>query len=120
MPTYVRDAADPNGQTFIDHGGGRLEPVTTPDSIIERAARADHKAYCKDRMRMGVHPADLPEWEELGPDGRFYFTDRVRSILRAIREPSEAMLVAGTLRNPVDAPVILQAWQAMIDAALAE
>lgn len=27
MPTYVRDCADPSGQTFIDHGGGRLEVV---------------------------------------------------------------------------------------------
>lgn len=85
---------------------------------LERAARALHKDYIEERIRNGVKPSDLPSWDDLGSDGRLYFTHKVRAILTAIREPSDYMAAAGTL--PDREPLAEDVWKAMIDAALAE
>lgn len=64
---------------------------------IERAARALHKDYVENRIRMGVKPEDLPAWEDLGPDGQLSFYAPARAVLTAIREPSEGMTKADVL-----------------------
>lgn len=78
------------------------------DPIIKRAARALAEAD-------GV-PSEADD---------LYHAMRVRTVLRAIREPSEAMVRAGA--EPVFAgsgvkadAKALEVWQAMIDAAMGE
>lgn len=108
MPTFVRDCSDPNGKTYIEHGGGRLEEVATRNSIIERAARA---LYCS--APHDFDPSEMGE-DDTWPD----LVDQVRAVLRALREPTREMHFAG---EAVDEPRRSDdVWQAMIDAALAE
>lgn len=81
---------------------------------IERAARVLHKRYVEERIRNGVKPPDLPTWEDLGEDGRFYFTAPVRDVLEAIRidDPLSPILEAGRCTTGH--------WNRMIDALLEE
>lgn len=78
---------------------------------IERAARA----LC---ALAGVDPNSTCDVHMPGdPDAIFAwagFRPQVRTVLQAIREPSEAMMVAGECAPP-EATAI---WRAMIDAAL--
>jgi len=91
---------------------------------LERAARALHNIYTKEKERSGAR--NMPVWEELGPDGEFYFNHRARAAIAAIREPSEGMIeMAKNARHsvPEGSPhgiVFNHAWAAMIDALLAE
>lgn len=84
---------------------------------LERAARALHTIYTDEKERSGAR--DMPSWDELGDDGRFYFTHRVRAVLQAIREPSEAMIEAASDEGGCDGTHI-SVYRAMIDAALVE
>ncbi len=75
-----------------------------PQTIIERAARA---------MYANVGP----DWSWDDPDAegmRHLYRENVRVALAALREPTEAMLAAGTSVDPA------LRYRAMIDAALAE
>lgn len=71
------------------------------------------------------------EWDELGepPNTHDCAREIVRTVLLAIREPSEAMVQAATSfetfegkmqHNEHEAGVARETWQAMIDAALEE
>lgn len=88
---------------------------------IERAARA----LCElDGNPPGATMDGKPLWQDYLP--------KVRAVLTAIREPSEAMLSGGELDFETDGgggfnvPVwvygerVMQVWQGVIDAALAE
>lgn len=92
---------------------------------IERAARVLHKCYIEERIRNGVKPSDLPAWDDLGVDGRYYFTAPVRAVLTEIREPSEHAMGCGAYRLPgIDAATkqakARDVYRAMIDAMLEE
>lgn len=105
-PTYIRDAADPSGQMYIDHGGGRREPVERRESVIERAARAVRDA-------LPCEQCALP----LGGEETI-----ARAVLAAIREPSEAVMMAGMAKadETSHGVAVGPIWSAMIDAALEE
>jgi hypothetical protein len=86
--------------------------------LIERAARALAKAQ-----------SGVDDWDALDEAFQANLVDHVRAVLRAIREPSESLKVAGSREGgwadwyDTDAGTEEQAsnvWQAMIDAALVE
>lgn len=93
---------------------------TTP---LERAARALHADYIAEKQRHGIKLADLPAWDDLGDDGRYYFESKARVVLQAIREPSRNMVDAARDVGPA-APYGLgetrEKWRTFIDAALSE
>lgn len=76
---------------------------------LERAARALHAEYLSERKRFGVKPSDLPTWEKLGEDGIYSFTSTVRTVLAAMREPTDEMLKAGKCT--------VEHWHRMVDIA---
>ncbi|UAB76969.1 hypothetical protein INR77_08920 [Erythrobacter sp. SCSIO 43205] len=82
--------------------------MTNP--IIERAARAIVAADNRDPD--AIHPLGLgkPQWQ--------HYTKQAEAVLRAIREPSEEMIKAGSCGG--DWPHASETWQAMIDAALGD
>lgn len=79
----------------------------TEQSPLERAARALVKTYRVKRV----------PWASDEPKPADY--KAARAVLMAIREPSEAMITAGTDYRPVHPEVrSKECWIAMIDAAL--
>lgn len=83
-----------------------------PNPIIERAARAIQDEY--DRQNSGAL---------IGEGGDLHAPEAMaRAVLRAIREPSEAMNRAGWKSDLPFTPSIRVdvLWQAMIDAALSD
>lgn len=90
------------------------------DSPIERAAREMMALYFPD-----ADPDELNEGEPLW----WCRLDELANILRAIREPSEAMVKAGNASKPYNVegycegtvhPVCQRSWPAMIDTLIAE
>jgi hypothetical protein len=73
--------------------------------IIERAARALAR-------RDSNGPGDESEWPS--------YTNDVRAVLRAIREPSEGMVEAYLRPKKMKFDGAVATWQAMIDAAMGE
>jgi len=109
---------------------------------LERAAKALHESrqplrYIRDPLNPTVPPVakamgDAVAWEELTPDQRSQVIEEVRTVLTAVREPSEAMAEAGSGADLTESGYDLsyvvylaedgatECWQGMIDAALAE
>lgn len=79
---------------------------------LERAARA----LFADLNGLTEEIEIEDEWAMATPDARKAFMDDVRTVLLAIREPSEAMQNAAGRERPT----YYAYWQAMIDALLAE
>lgn len=110
----------------------------TPEQMREAAATKaieasslyldrEYEIYCRTiAARIRAIPITPPEptmkdriaWVPLG-SGRM---DHVNKILEAMREPTEAMIDAGSTLSPWHAPrkAVAAIYQAMIDAALAE
>jgi hypothetical protein len=101
--------------------------IPVADSMIERMARA----MClsgrdADDIGGGAHP--MGAWLDHGEPWWTGYCDAARSVLTAMREPTEAMERAGygnSKGDPdnigfVDNPDPITAYQAMIDAALEE
>jgi hypothetical protein len=92
-----------------------------PDSMIERAAEAFLTAIesqSSDRSaapRVYRKPPDLSDVQIMG---QVDVRSAMLAALRAIREPSEAMEIAGV--PPAMSRDPLRTYQAMIDAALTE
>lgn len=86
------------------------------DPIIERAARALSENLAAQAEKLGFVSSDAGRYPV--PDGCFDMDEATRAVLRAIREPSEAMARVGAY--VADTGAALPAWQAMIDAALGE
>jgi hypothetical protein len=89
----------------------------TEQSIIERAARALFESQPR-----------IERWDDLDPNSKSIFLHKARKVIKAIREPSEAMIEVGKKRrvkdvreypDRVEVDTMIN-WQAMIDAALAE
>lgn len=81
--------------------------------IIEAGARA-----------LALAQSGVDEFDALDEGFRETLRENVRAVLRAIREPTDHMLISGRAPLPEhDEPLLEDAencWQAMIDAALAE
>lgn len=98
--------------------------VAMPDPIIERAARALSENLAAQAEKLGFVSSDAGRYPVL--DGCFDMDEATRAVLRAIREPSEAMVRTGgsQCNNPddfeCDGDQAVATWQAMIDAALGE
>ena len=73
-------------------------------NIVERAAKAI----------LELHPSW--SWEKANEATRRYYRELARAAIIAMREPTEAMLLAGWGRFAKDAG--LATWQAMIDEAV--
>jgi len=83
-------------------------------SPLERAARIIAGPRADEMVQAGNpigEPCDYPAWMLCLPDAR--------SILEALREPSEGMVAAVSDMSLMDNNPT-QDWQAMIDAALSE
>jgi hypothetical protein len=87
-----------------------------PDTMIERVAAI-------------VAEASGRSWLSLGEESRGWFIKEARRILTAMREPTEAMTSASAEvsgyngyygEEPDNRQAAKEAWQVMIDAALAE
>lgn len=81
--------------------------MTKTKPALERAARA----LC----HLAGHPENIkfegkPMWQSFLPEAR--------AVLTAIREPSEAMILAGVMHSGQDEDDIRLPWQSMIDAVL--
>ncbi len=99
--------------------------MSEPNPIIERAARELAQQAEKYRPH-NTAPAMIPPEPELDWEA---FVPQVQAVLRATREPSEAMVQAGDvadyectegismLQLGIDPAIV---WQAMIDAALGD
>ena len=87
----------------------------TEQSIIERAARALFESQPR-----------IERWDDLDPNSKSIFLHKARKVIKAIREPSAAMIEAGLAecyadwRESVCREFLPDIWKAMIDAALAE
>lgn len=82
------------------------------DTIIERAAKALAKAQ-----------SGVDVYDALDEGMQDTLRENVRAVVEAMREPSERMAKAGAADMPGNTTpphVAETAWQAMIDAALAE
>lgn len=87
--------------------------MTTEMTMIERVARAVHKAI-DETMPKRV----WQRWEDITPQARRAMYIRARATIRAMREPTHEMLLAppaqdGDWSNERDI-----FWKGMIDAAL--
>lgn len=78
-------------------------------TILTRAARALCKAQSGDDV-----------YDDLEPEAQEAARKHVRAVLEAIREPSEEMLARTVAMLPDEINRATGAWQAMIDAALAD
>ncbi len=94
--------------------------MTDTPEMVERAAKALYE---------NVYGPG--HWDNTAPHIKGLWYDRVRAVIKAMREPTEAMLVAvwppeqteRTGKSPDDAwqdqdITAIDVWQAMIDAAL--
>jgi hypothetical protein len=83
----------------------------TEQSIIERAARALFESQPR-----------IERWDDLNPNCKSIFLHKARKVIKAIEEPSEAMIEACDYVAGTQCPknFLKIRWQAMIDAALAE
>ena len=75
--------------------------------MVEKVARAIHMCA------MQQEP-DLAPWEKLGSPFKNDYLFQARAAFAAIREPTEEMMESGWQQMPE----LLEAWRAMIDAAL--
>jgi hypothetical protein len=58
-------------------------------------------------------------YNETSPNNRYLYLKLARAAIAAMREPTEAMLKAGTLAYETPGKgFLIGAWQAMIDAAM--
>lgn len=100
-------------------------------SMIENAGQAILTELMKqaEEYNLGVpYVASEDGLSEVVIDGRFDLRDVARAVLLTMREPTDAMQIAGygnTKGDPdhtgiVDNPEPEDAWRAMIDAALEE
>lgn len=81
---------------------------------VERGARA---LYVGRLWRLGVvgpHVLRHPEWEEMDTAAREPWRQLMRAAIEAMREPTDAMIDAGTPHLSIAE----HAWRAMIDEAL--
>lgn len=88
------------------------------DSMVERVARAAQCEWSQAQELIGLPPE---EWDGLKEPVRHYWRVTARAAIAAMREPTEAMLVAGHQAHAADPNSVLPAvWRAMINAVLAE
>lgn len=66
------------------------------DSMVERVARATYEKYME-----GVEDLE-PKWDEMEESHRHRMIDAARAGMEAMREPTEAMIVAGDDAPPND------------------
>jgi hypothetical protein len=87
----------------------------TEQSIGERAARALFESQPR-----------IERWDDLDPNSKSIFLHKACKVIKAIREPSEAMIEAALphcwvdWRESVCREFLPDIWKAMIDAAFAE
>lgn len=85
----------------------------TEQSMVEKVARAICDSDFCDNGDHGAGEA----WADMDEQQRDYYRDNARAAIKALREPTEAMLIAAAEINGL---AIIPEWCAAIDAALAE
>lgn len=91
--------------------------------MVERAARTLHASQIR------VHRAEdiWPDWDHDTPEAQERCRVHVRTVIAAMREPTEAMQERGAAAGPPspnwDGPTVMEGeaediWRAMIDQAL--
>ncbi len=95
------------------------------ETMVEQSARAAYEYF---RLNWWTDPTD--PWEKLSDAGREHWIASQRAAIAAMREPTEAILVAGVKATisrcfcgqsaHPDCDDMETGWRAMIDAALAE
>lgn len=81
--------------------------------MVERVARSIYER-ARPSADFGV---DMASWESAAPSTRSDLRELARTVIAAMREPSQAMVDAGV---EAVSDGICDAWYAMIDAALEE
>jgi len=102
------------------------------DSMIETVARAAYERMIEGIKTMHPIPGqEFPDekWDGLAPELQQHWRDIARAAIAAMREPTEAMLEAGTTHGITAYRCTMtqlrhgdaeETWWAMIDAALKE
>lgn len=80
--------------------------------IVERVARRMRFEY----VDSFGYPNGFSSWDDMDAQERALWLSMARSAIGMLRDPTEAMLLAGS--NQLDCARELYCWQAMIDEAL--
>lgn len=94
------------------------------DAICEHRAKMSSMIdSASEAVLRAIRPGDDPSWGEVSHDARLEVRAIVLAVLKAMREPTEAMAAAASKAGDValtNAENDRAIWEAMIDAAMAE
>ena len=91
------------------------------ENMVERVAKKLWLENIRLWMDVGGQGAAFIDWPQATPGQRQQYLGYARVAIAALREPTKEMVYAGARGSGEDSDgVALGAWEAMIDAALAE